>query len=38
MELKVIDPNTAVLQIVERDFKGLYSGGITRMVLSTEKF
>jgi hypothetical protein len=26
MELKVIDPNTAVLQIVERDFKGLYSG------------
>jgi deoxyribodipyrimidine photo-lyase len=26
MELKVIDSNTAVLQIVERDFQGLYSG------------
>ena len=26
MELKAIDANLPVLQIIERDFKGLYSG------------
>ena len=26
MELKPIDTNQAVLQIIERDFQGLYSG------------